>query len=69
MNRIEVNVMTGEKTIIDLTPEEEQEALDRTAAEQLEMAARKKRVSLDELVEALKVKINLTDAELAAVKK
>ena len=33
MNRIEVNVQTGERKVIDLTPEEEADALKRTAAE------------------------------------
>lgn len=33
MNRIEVNVQTGEHKVIDLTPEEEADALARTAAQ------------------------------------
>lgn len=33
MQRIEINVLTGEKTVIDLTPEEEAAAAARTAEE------------------------------------
>ena len=33
LQRIEVNVQTGERKVIDLTPQEEAEAIARTAAE------------------------------------
>jgi 16S rRNA U1498 N3-methylase RsmE len=40
MNRIEMNLQTGETKLITLTQEEEDDANARTAAEQAEMAAR-----------------------------
>lgn len=40
MNRIEVNVSTGEKKIIDLTPAEVADAQARTAAENAENVAK-----------------------------
>jgi len=38
MQRIEVNVMTGEQTVIDLTPEEIEQALAQQAAWEAEQA-------------------------------
>ena len=46
MNRIEVNVVTGERKVIELTPQEEADALVRTAEE----AARPKSVNVFNLM-------------------
>lgn len=40
MNRIEVNVQTGESTLVELTPEEEQELVERAATDEGRLAER-----------------------------
>jgi len=61
--RIEVNVSTGEQTVIDLTPEEIADAEARTAQE---LAGREaKAPSPDEVFKAaVTKKLGLTDADL-----
>lgn len=58
MNRIEINVQTGEKKIIELTPAEVTDAMARTAAEALERAKPRPK-TLEERVAAIEVKLGI----------
>lgn len=69
MQRITINVKTGEKKLVDLTPEEVAEAETRTAAEAVEKAARPKQLTLESLAAALKSKGVLDNADIEAAKK
>ena len=61
MQRIEVNVLTGEQTVIDLTPEEVQQALAQAAAWEAEQAQIQATPTLEQQIADLR-------AELAALK-
>lgn len=61
MQRIEVNVLTGEQAIIDLTPEEIEQALAQTAAWEAEQAQIQATPTLEQQLAELR-------AELAALK-
>lgn len=55
MNRIEINVQTEERKVIDLTPKEVADAIARTAEE----AARPHIKTLEERVAAIEVKLGI----------
>jgi hypothetical protein len=61
MQRIEVNVLTGEQAIIDLTPEEIEQALAQQAAWEAEQAQIQTTPTLEQQLADLR-------AELAALK-
>jgi hypothetical protein len=61
MQRIEVNVMTGEQTVIDLTPEEIEQVLAQAAAWEAEQAQIQATPTLEQQLADLR-------AELAALK-
>lgn len=65
MKRTVVNVTTGERTEIDLTPGEEAGALARTAAERTERGAAQARKASMTLAEKL-APLGITVAELKA---
>ena len=68
MNRIEINVQTGERKVIELTPEEVADAQARTAAElaskQAEQA-RKAAMTLSEKLALLPVGITIEELKAA----
>jgi hypothetical protein len=64
MNRIEVNVTTGERRVIELTPEEVAEAQARSAAEAAKIMAKPETVA--DLKAALIAKGLITDADVKA---
>ena len=66
LQRIEVNVTTGERKVIDLTPEEEADAMARTAAEAAKPVVKQETVA--DLKAALVAKGILTQADLDAAK-
>ena len=66
--RIEVNVQTGERKVIELTPEEIADAQSRKAAEDAANAARPKVLTLDG-VEALLKKAGVSAADIEAAKR
>lgn len=65
MHRIEVNVQTGEQTIIDLTPEEIAEALAQKAAWDAEQAAKQPEPNLLEIIAQLQAKVAALEAQTA----
>lgn len=62
MNRIEFNVTTGERKIVELTPEEVADALARTAAEAAQPVVR-------DPINLLNEKILELEARIAALEK
>jgi len=67
LQRIEMNVQTGERKVIDLTPQEEADAWARTAEEAAKPVPPKQRTVAD--LEALLIsKGVLTQADVDAVK-
>ena len=67
LQRIEFNVTTGERKVIDLTPQEEAEAWERTAAEAAKPVMPKQETVAD-LKAMLIAKGVLTQADVDAVK-
>ena len=65
MNRIEMNVITGEQKIVELTPEEIADALARTAAEAAKPPPLKT-LQNGELAELLVSKNIITQADIQA---
>jgi hypothetical protein len=57
MQRIEVNVQTGEQSIIDLTPEEIAEAQAQKAAWDAEQAAKQPEPDLLQIIAELQAKV------------
>lgn len=67
MERIEVNVSTGERKVIQLAESEVADASKRTAEEQAKRAAEQKPVTAEEVFSALKAKGLLSDSDMSVV--
>lgn len=67
MQRIEINVVTGEQTIVELTSGEVTQALAQKAAWDAEQATRQSTPTFEEIIQSQAETINALTARVAAL--